>query len=274
MNRIYNWADEEGEQYVFCLSSLAGTGKTTVARSVARWYYTKQRLGASFFFSRGGGDVGRAGRFVTSIAVQLARSVSSVRRHVNNALVQRPEIVSQSLRDQRQYLVLESLLKLESPSIFVLVIDDLDECEGSNDTQLIVQLLAMSGSLQNVRLRVFLTSRPEVPIQYGLGQVPDVERRDFLLHKMSPTIIDHDIQLFLEYQLGMIGKEDFKNSAGWAQKSSKAWFEAQVGCSFGLQQRAASLTKASTQTTGCTCLPTAAIVTSQLVLNNTSINCT
>jgi hypothetical protein len=214
LNRIYKWADGEGEQYIFWLSGLAGTGKTTVARSVARWYHTKQRLGASFFFSRGGGDVGGAGRFVTSIAVQLARSVSGVRRHISSALLQRPEIASQSLRDQWQYLVLEPLSKLEGPAIFVLIIDALDECEGGNDTQLIVQLLAMSGSLQHVRLRVFLTSRPEVPIQYGLGQVPDAERRDFLLHKVSPSIIDHDIRLFLEYRLNQIGKED-NQEPGW-----------------------------------------------------------
>jgi hypothetical protein len=214
LNRVYEWADGEGEQYIFWLSGLAGTGKTTVARSVARWYHTKKRLGASFFFSRGSGDVGRAGRFVTSIAIQLARSVSGVRRHISNAILQRPEIASQSLRDQWQYLVLEPLSKLKGPTIFVLVIDALDECEGSNNTQLIVQLLAMSGSLKNVRLRVFLTSRPEVPIQYGLGQVPNAERRDFLLHKVSPLIIDHDIQLFLEYRLSLIGKED-DQELGW-----------------------------------------------------------
>jgi hypothetical protein len=214
LNRIYKWADGEGEQHIFWLSGLAGTGKTTVARSVAHWYHTKQHLGASFFFSRGGGDVGRAGRFVTSIAVQLARNVSGVRRHINNALLQRPEIDSQSLRDQWQYLVLEPLSKLEGPTIFVLVVDALDECEGSNDMQLIVQLLAMSGSLKHVRLRVFLTSRPEVPIQYGLGQVPDAERRDFLLHKVSPSIVDHDIRLFLEYRLNLIGEGDGQE-LGW-----------------------------------------------------------
>lgn len=214
LNRIYQWADGEGEQYIFWLSGLAGTGKTTVARSVARRYHTKQQLGASFFFSRGGGDVGRAGRFVTSVAVQLARSVSGVRRHISNALIQRPEIASHSLRDQWQYLILEPLAKLKGPSIFVLVIDALDECEGSNDTQLIVQLLAMSGSLRNIRLRVFLTSRPDVPIQYGLGQVSDAERQDFLLHKVSPSVIDHDIRLFLENQLNLIGKDD-DQELGW-----------------------------------------------------------
>jgi hypothetical protein len=87
LKRVYKWADGEGEQYIFWLSGLAGTGKTTVVRSVARWYHTKQRLGASFFFSRGGGDVGQAGMFVTSIAVQLARSVSGVRHYISNALL-------------------------------------------------------------------------------------------------------------------------------------------------------------------------------------------
>jgi hypothetical protein len=214
LNCIYQWADGEGEQCIFWLSGLAGTGKTTVARSVARRYHTHQRLGASFFFSGRGGDVSQAGRFVTSIAVQLARSVPSVRRHIGDALMQRPEIAGQSLQDQWKYLVLEPLSKLKGPAIFVLVIDALDECKGSNETQLIVQLLAMSGSLKHVRLRVFLTSRPEVPIQYGFRQVPDAERRDFLLHKVSPSIIDHDIQLFLEYRLNQIGKNDGQE-LGW-----------------------------------------------------------
>jgi hypothetical protein len=53
-----------------------------------------------------------------------------------------------------------------------------------------------------------------VPIQYGIGQVPNAERRDFLLHKVSPSIIDHDIQLFLEYRLSLIGKED-DQELGW-----------------------------------------------------------
>ncbi|KAL1641224.1 hypothetical protein SLS61_010165, partial [Didymella pomorum] len=203
LNTIYEWADGNSEEHIFWLSGLAGTGKTTVARSVALLYHTQQHLGASFFFSKGGGDAGRAGKFVTSIAVQLARSVPGVHRHISSAIIQRPEIASQSLRDQWKYLVLEPLSKLEKPATFVLIVDALDECEGSNDAQLIVQLLAMCGSLKHVRLRAFLTSRPEVHIQYGLDQVPDAKRQSFVLHQVSPPTINHDIRLFLKHELAV-----------------------------------------------------------------------
>ena len=64
---IRNWADGRDERCIFWLSGLAGTGKSTVACTIAREYFGQKRLGASFFFSRGGRDVGHAGKFVTSI---------------------------------------------------------------------------------------------------------------------------------------------------------------------------------------------------------------
>ena len=45
---------------------------------MARQYFDQKQLGASFFFSRGGGDVGHAGKFVTSIALQLAVASGAV----------------------------------------------------------------------------------------------------------------------------------------------------------------------------------------------------
>jgi hypothetical protein len=67
--------------------------------------------------------------------------------------------------------------------------------------------MAECRSLQRVRLRVFLTSRPEIPIRYGINQIPDAEHQDFVLHGISPSIIDHDISIFLEYNLRLIGQE-------------------------------------------------------------------
>ncbi|KAL9123119.1 MAG: hypothetical protein Q9187_000332 [Circinaria calcarea] len=68
LQEINNWADGQDELSIYRLSGLAGMGKSTIARTVAIRYFDRNRLGASFFFSRGGGDVGHAGKFVTSVA--------------------------------------------------------------------------------------------------------------------------------------------------------------------------------------------------------------
>ena len=74
------WADGDDERCIFWLNGMAGTGKSTIARTIARKYYEQERLGASFFFSRGGGDVSHAGKFFTSIAVQLANKSPSLKQ--------------------------------------------------------------------------------------------------------------------------------------------------------------------------------------------------
>jgi hypothetical protein len=181
---------------------------------VARQYHDKQRLAASFFFSRGGGDVGHAGKFVTSIATQLADNITASRQHIRDAVTERGNIAQQSLRDQWQHLVLRPLSQLHEPMPFVIVIDALDECDNDDDVQIIVQLLAKARSLRIVRLRVFLTSRPEVPIRDVFGQITDANHRDFVLHDILPSVINQDIRLFLETDLQSVARK-WSLRAGW-----------------------------------------------------------
>src|SRR5207248_2717363 len=100
LEQIMAWADGHDERCIFWLNGMAGTGKSTIARTVARAYYEQERLGASFFFSRGGGDVSHAGKFFTSIAVQLANNVPSLQQYMYEAITKRKDVASQSLRDQ------------------------------------------------------------------------------------------------------------------------------------------------------------------------------
>jgi hypothetical protein len=189
---------------------LAGTGKSTIARTVARRYFEQKCPGASFFFSRGSGDVSHAGKFVTSIAVQLANSVPTLHRIIYKAITEHSDIPSRSLHDQWQQLVLGPLSELDSSSYqtsYVLVVDALDECTDDNNIRIILQLLARARSLKRVRLRIFLTSRPEIPIRYGFYQMSKTEHHDFVLHNISKSIVDRDIAIFLEYDLGLIGQE-------------------------------------------------------------------
>ena len=201
LQQIRTWADGDDERYIFWLCGWAGTGKSTIARTVAREYASKGRLGASFFFSRGKGDVHDASMFVTSIAVQLAQSSKALRDLIYEAILSKPGIVSKTLRDQWQKLILEPLSKLEAglvPKPVVIVIDALDECDGENDIQQVVQLLADAQVLRTVRFRVFITSRPEIPIRHGFSEISDAHHRDFVLQDISKSIVEHDIHVFLE----------------------------------------------------------------------------
>jgi len=215
LQEIYDWIDRkdgQDERCIFWLSGLAGTGKSTISRTVARRCSEQKRLGASFFFSKGGGDVSHAGKLFTSLAVQLADAVPSLQAHIYHAVRERSNIANLSLLDQWRELVINPLKLVKSdkplfPSSYLLIIDALDECDNEVHVRTILKLLAEARSLTTLRLRVFLTSRPEVPIRHGIRAIPQAEHQDFVLHDIQPVIINHDISVFLEHHLRIIGQE-------------------------------------------------------------------
>src|SRR4051794_32093318 len=92
----------------------------------------------------------------------FSRNVPTLHQHVCDAITERGDIASQSLRDQWHQLVLSPLAKLDGSgchSSYILAVDALDECNNDNNIRIIVQLLAEARSLETARLRVFLTSR-------------------------------------------------------------------------------------------------------------------
>jgi hypothetical protein len=57
--------------------------------------------------------------------------------------------------------------------------------------------------------RLFLTSRPEIPIRNGFYEMSQEQHRDFVLHDISPSIIGRDISIFLTHNLQLIAKKNF-----------------------------------------------------------------
>ena len=151
------------------------------------------------------------------MAVQLARNVPQTQQFIANALLEQDNIADQSLRDQWRKLILRPLSRLDSKSSYVLIVDALDECDNEDDIRKILQLLSEARTLKSTRLRIFLTSRPEIPIRHGFCQIPDNEHQNFVLHNISPSIVNHDISIFLQYSLKFIAAER-SLGAGWPGK--------------------------------------------------------
>jgi hypothetical protein len=185
-------------------------------------------LGASFFFARGGGDVGNASKFVTTTAIQLASNVHALRRHISDALKERSDIASLSLYDQWQTLVLKPLSKLEGTSHrvpYILVVDALDECQPENDISMLLQIIVEAQALKEAHLRVFLTSRPEIPIRYRFSQISQVDYQGIILQDISRSIVDRDISEFLEQNLTAIAQKRSLNADWPGRKNIESMIE-------------------------------------------------
>ncbi|KLU93067.1 hypothetical protein MAPG_12010, partial [Magnaporthiopsis poae ATCC 64411] len=201
LQRIDNWIngkENNRPKHIFWLNGLAGTGKSTIASTVAR---NHGPFTVSFFFSRGGGEAGRARYLFTTVAKQLARRSPLLRQPVCDAITEHPDIAGLSVADQWKYLIMGPLKKLkDAPKglSLLLVMDALDECDDTRDVQTIIRLLGEVQSITAIRFLVFLTSRPEVPVRAGFQKLDTNAHNDFILHDVEPKIVDHDIQVFLE----------------------------------------------------------------------------
>ena len=69
LNSIYQWADASGYPNVLLLIGAAGTGKSTIATTVAGRYQRRRQLGCHMFFLR---EKSHPGNVLQSIAYSLA----------------------------------------------------------------------------------------------------------------------------------------------------------------------------------------------------------
>ncbi|KAL4862434.1 hypothetical protein BDV12DRAFT_207213 [Aspergillus spectabilis] len=199
---IQNWAVSAEGRCIFWLNGLAGTGKSTISRTMAKTFQEQGLLGASFFFKRGEGDRGNMSRFFPTITKQLLIKIPELRAAILEVIQDNPGISAKPLKEQFDKLIHKPLHSLNQSEIqsssLVIVIDALDECEPDNDIQLILQLLPCVQEFNSPSLRFFITSRPELPIRLGFKIVG---HHNLILHEVPKPIIERDISLFLEDKL-------------------------------------------------------------------------
>ncbi|KAL3954467.1 hypothetical protein ACCO45_010030 [Purpureocillium lilacinum] len=209
LQQVSVWALNPSAEAVFWLNGMAGTGKSTIARTVARELAHSHRLGASFFFKRGETDRASMSKVFPTLAADLAHNIPKIAPHVKDAIENCPGILRKSAHEQFDKLVWQPLSTIASDSsspIPIVVLDALDECEDEKDIDLMFRLLSRPAKGQTVRLKVFLTSRPELPIRLGFKGM-EGEYQNLRLHEISQHVITHDITIFFHEELQRIRRE-------------------------------------------------------------------
>ncbi|KAL7795766.1 Pfs, NACHT and WD domain protein [Trichoderma ceciliae] len=222
LHQISNWAHDPNAKAIFWLSGMAGTGKSTISRTIAQSLASTSHLGASFFFKRGEGNRGSSAKLFTTIATQLAIKNPAIAPYIKNAIDADPIISDKGLKEQFDKLILQPLstvsLNAGKAKSLIIVIDALDECELEDEVRLIIHLFGRAKSLW---LRVFVTSRPELPIRLGFSEIKG-EYQDVILHEISEPVIKHDLSVFLKHELGKI-RDKYNKTVQEHRQLDKDW---------------------------------------------------
>ncbi|EHK46533.1 hypothetical protein TRIATDRAFT_291692 [Trichoderma atroviride IMI 206040] len=224
LERIQTWSTKQDGQCIFWLNGGAGTGKSTISRTVAQSFMDKGMLGASFFFKYGEADRGSMALFFPTIASQLVQMFPQIAPHVRAAIEADPTIHERSIKEQFDRLIAEPV-KLASeasqlPTI-VIVADALDECDNVEHVRLVIHLLSQARHSASVCLKFLVTSRPELAIRLGFADIGG-NYEDLILHQVPSIIVKHDIALFLQHEFNVI-LQDYNKSVSSNRRLPLSW---------------------------------------------------
>ncbi|KAF8637085.1 hypothetical protein AX14_010339, partial [Amanita brunnescens Koide BX004] len=202
------------------LSGPAGTGKSTVARTIAEEYDKRGQLAATFFFRRNT-DRADIKKLVPTLAWQIAHDSKilpaneQMEKALEKALKTRVPLHELSLENQLSTLLVLGLAAHVDPTgPNLIVIDGLDECASQH------RIIRLIDWLRKNRLpfRFLLTSRPEPDIRARFEYRPGgglIEVRS-----LSLTESKDDIRKYIVKELEKIRQDRrrFRLPSNWPPK--------------------------------------------------------
>jgi hypothetical protein len=209
LRRINTWTADPLGKRILWISGEAGTGKSTVSRTVAEALDIEGRLGASFFFKRGRADRSHAQLFFSTVAKQLADKVPGLGHALASALEKDPSLCKRHIKKQFDRLLLRPFQSnlAGQPLLegYFLVIDALDECEKLEQVESLLKLLKRLEDVTRSRIRILVTSRPGPPLIQGCRPLSSSLLRDIQFEDAQVEPIWSDLEIFFNHGLAQIG---------------------------------------------------------------------
>ncbi|KAB8271802.1 hypothetical protein BDV30DRAFT_227843 [Aspergillus minisclerotigenes] len=220
---IQYWSNDAQGEPILWLQGMAGTGKSTIARTVASAFYNgtsllgqetlpnEACLGGSFFFDHRDEDCRNPRKLFPTLARDLVDVLPEIQQSLCDGIRSHHATHAGSLDGQWKHLIFNPLktLKTTLPVTILFVLDALDECqagtrEDQDDISDILALLSQVRELTTVRVRVLITSRPEIHMRRRFNEIPEGIRDETVYkirHLDGDGVRADDITRLVEYRL-------------------------------------------------------------------------
>jgi hypothetical protein len=159
LDEIKKWALDPDAERIFWLHGAAGSGKSTVANTIAKWLRVEGFLGASFSFDRDTIGRNEPTFLFRNMAYQLSNFNERYKECLMQAIAQHGKMHPHRLRQQLKIFIVDPMVKANINTPVVIVIDALDEVVVGKQEMVEAQAKEMSRFPRFVK--VLLTSRDE-----------------------------------------------------------------------------------------------------------------
>ncbi|KAG8726138.1 hypothetical protein FRC11_000768, partial [Ceratobasidium sp. 423] len=210
LSEMYAWSDDPSREKIYYMEGMAGTGKTTIACTVSATLESRGQLAAGFFCTRTSTECRDATRIFPTIAYQLARLFTPFQSALCRVLEKDKDIASLNTATQFSRLIKQPLLEVKDKlaNNLVVVIDALDECDGSDVVGVILDMLFSSGG--SLPIKFLITSRPEPSVRDTIVAQDLVLRSILYLHDVEKSLVRADVELYLHEELKFMSPDPVK----------------------------------------------------------------
>ena len=242
LKEIVDWINdfEKDTPRIFWLHGPAGTGKSSVAHTIAHQFRQLERLGSCFCFDRSQMAERRHQKVFSTIAKDLANHDRLLRRqlaaivHDNDALKNTTDILQ-----QWEELIMRPARALSEAMMgpIVIIVDALDESGDTDSRQVFLRILGDAITESRItdlppNLRILLTSRPLPDIHAALNGGMHVRQKS--MDSIPSESTKNDILRYVSDELSKIDFEIPRREAfsSLAAASGQIFEWARLACAY------------------------------------------
>ncbi|KAJ2912172.1 hypothetical protein MD484_g8241, partial [Candolleomyces efflorescens] len=211
-SELMEWLqDRSAPQRLLCMTGAAGSGKSCLQQTAAEKCGSSNILAASFFLSAQDATRNTIDPIIPTIAYQLGRENSTLKRFIKTAIEKDSLIFHQSLVAQMTALIVRPVEDLGATGAdlkslpYVILIDGLDEAKGEDRQAELLTAIRQCLLTPDLPFRIFIASRPEWAIYTALqpgGHLRDMAYRIQLSDKYNASA---DMRRYLQRRFEAIG---------------------------------------------------------------------